>query len=329
MSLRMWILASVVAVAGCAATKPAPDVSLDEIVLAQRVPEPALPTKIVEVPKPIPFPNQLKPLPELSPPQILVSPKASVDHANVTARIEPTPSGFINAVQVWPYTPGALYQLYTTPGKVTDIALEPGEDIVDISAPDSVRWVIGDTRSGSGAGERRHVIVKPTRVDLQANLVIFTSRRTYHLELKSTPETWMAAVSWEYPTDNLLALQAANRERQAAAPIDTGLALEALRFRYEITGDKPSWRPLRAFDDGRKVYIQLPDAIAQGEMPPLFVIGSEGDTQLVNYRVRAPYYIVDRLFGAAELRLGGKHAQVVRITRTDSVETRRPRGRPR
>ena len=74
---------------------------------------------------------------------------------------------------------------------------------------------------------------------------------------------------------------------------------------------------MRAFDDGSKVYIQFPDGIGQGEMPPLFVIGPVGDTQLVNYRVRSPYYIVDRLFGAAELRLGGKKAQVVRIARND------------
>lgn len=42
-----------------------------------------------------------------------------------------------------------------------------------------------------------------------------------------------------------------------------------------------------------------------GELSPLFVIGAQGDGQLVNYRFRPPYYIVDRLFGAAELRLGG------------------------
>ena len=71
------------------------------------------------------------------------------------------------------------------------------------------------------------------------------------------------------------------------------------------------------FDDGEKVYIQFPQGIAQGELPPLFVIGAQGDGQLVNYRFRAPYYIVDRLFGAAELRLGGDMGEVVRIERTD------------
>ena len=52
------------------------------------------------------------------------------------------------------------------------------------------------------------------------------------------------------------------------------------------------------------------------------MIGAQGDAQLVNHRYRAPYYIVDRLFGAAELRLGGGKAEVVRIDRTDGVARR-------
>ena len=71
------------------------------------------------------------------------------------------------------------------------------------------------------------------------------------------------------------------------------------------------------FDDTHKVFIEFPPGIAQGEMPPLWVIGPEGDGELVNYRVQGHHMIVDRLFTAAELRLGGEHQQIVRIVRTD------------
>ena len=100
------------------------------------------------------------------------------------------------------------------------------------------------------------------------------------------------------------------------------MSLEQIRFRYAVSGDSPPWKPLRAFDDGERVYIQFPGGIAQGELPPLFVIGARGDGQLVNYRFRSPYYIVDRLFGAAELRLGADKGDVVRIERTDGVVSR-------
>ena len=80
----------------------------------------------------------------------------------------------------------------------------------------------------------------------------------------------------------------------------------------------PPWRPVQVFDDTRKVYIRFPAGISQGEMPPLFVIGPDGSTsELVNYRVRGATMIVDRLFPAAELRLGSDPQQVVHITRTD------------
>lgn len=82
----------------------------------------------------------------------------------------------------------------------------------------------------------------------------------------------------------MLALQRQAQVARDAAPIETGLSLERIRFRYAISGDEPPWKPLRAFDDGGKVYIQFPAGIAQGELPPLFVIGAQGDDQLVNYR---------------------------------------------
>ena len=55
----------------------------------------------------------------------------------------------------------------------------------------------------------------------------------------------------------------------------SNIALENIRFRYDITGDNPPWKPLRAFDDGRKVYIEFPRRIDQGEEPPLFVVGAK------------------------------------------------------
>ena len=127
----------------------------------------------------------------------------------------------------------------------------------------------------------------------------------------------MASVSWDYPQDQIVALRGQDRDADLAVPVATGIDLDALNFRYRIEGDQAPWRPLRVFDDGRQVFIEFPTGIAQGEMPPLWVIGPQGDGQLVNYRVRGNRMIVDRLFAAAELRLGAKHQQVVRIVRTD------------
>ncbi|MCI2810729.1 MULTISPECIES: P-type conjugative transfer protein TrbG [Alcaligenaceae] len=326
-SLRFYAFPlALLALAGCATQgKPPPAISLDEPVQAELLPEPPSPVEVIAVPEPLALPAQLKPLPGTEGGTSTPEPAdetVRVSRANAEARVAPTREGYVNAIQVWPYSDGALYQVYTGVGRVTVIALQPGEELVTVAAGDTVRWIVGDTSSGSGADLRVNVLVKPIRSGLKTNLVITTSRRTYLLELTSTEKTWMASVSWEYPKDQMLALQRQNQAAHAGAPVDSGVALEHLRFRYAVSGSNPPWKPLRAFDDGQKVYIQFPAGIEQGELPPLFVIGAEGDGQLVNYRFRSPYYIVDRLFGAAELRLGGDRGDVVRIERTDGVTRR-------
>ena len=233
------------------------------------------------------------------------------------ARIQPERTGFVNAIQVFPYTEGALYQVYAKPGQVTDIALQEGEQLVGsgpVASGDTVRWMIGDTASGIGTTARVHILVKPIRPDIATNLVINTDRRTYHLELRANPSVYMASVSWTYPQDELIALRQARAQADRVAPVATGFDLSNLNFRYAIEGDRPDWRPLRAFDDGTRVFVEFPESIAQGDLPPLFVIGAKGEAELVNYRVAGRYMIVDRLFATAELRLGGrKGQQVVRI----------------
>ncbi len=282
---------------------------------------------IIAIPVPLPLPGQLKSFPQAYPPHAAGRSRPSqsrptlqdrVGAAMEAARVQPERTGFINAIQVFPYTEGALYQVYAKPGQVTDIALQEGEQLVGsgpVASGDTVRWMIGDTVSGSGPLARVHILVKPVRPDIATNMVINTDRRTYHIELRANPAVYMASVSWTYPQDELIALRQAQAEAIRAAPAAAGIDLSTLNFRYAIDGDRADWRPLRAFDDGVRVFIEFPESIAQGELPPLFVIGAKGEAELVNYRVSGRYMIVDRLFARAELRLGGrKGQQTVRIT---------------
>ncbi len=318
------LLASGFALAGCSHFTP-PAISYDDAAPARRITDPPAPVTAVPLPEPLPLPGQLKRIAGSKAPSQSGSPVVRVNRADAVARLQPDRNGFINAIQVYPYSAGALYQVYAAPGEVTDIALETGEQLAGsgpIAAGDTVRWIVGNTTSGTSAAQRTHILVKPTRPDIDTNMVINTDRRTYLIELHATPKTYMASVSWQYPEDELFALRQQNAAAQAAAPIAAGIDISALNFRYRIDGAHPPWRPLHVFDDGSKVYIEFPSGIGQGEMPPLFVVGPAGGSELVNYRVRQNYYIVDRLFAAAELRLGGKDSeQVVRIVRTD--------GRPR
>jgi hypothetical protein len=148
-ALSMLLLSFVVS---ACATKPLP-AREQPFVQATPAPEPPKPVKIVTVAEPLPLPGQLQPPPTANT-QKKLPPQARVDVANRVALQEPTSNGYVNAIQVYPYSEGALYRLYATPQEVSDIALQPGETLTAISAGDTVRWVVGDTTSGQAPPSR-------------------------------------------------------------------------------------------------------------------------------------------------------------------------------
>ena len=297
------------ALSGCTNFKP-PQISYDDDV----PPSPELPMPADEHTRPLHVPPSWTPTRGgKRGDEEARDPADRIATANHVARVEPRRGGYFNAVQVFPYSPGALYQIYASPGQITDIALEPGEQLTGsgpLAAGDTVRWIVGDTESGNGDTRRVHIMVKPTRPAIETNLVVNTDRRTYLIELRSREKPYMPSVAWFYPEDRIGHLN-------AVLLIPVIPEMDQRRYRYSIEGDNPPWRPVNAYDDGRKVYIEFSRGIDQGEMPPLFAIGQGGKPELVNYRVYRNVLIADRLFAAAELRLGGEKQQKVRIVRTD------------
>ncbi|MBS7697508.1 MULTISPECIES: P-type conjugative transfer protein TrbG [unclassified Chelatococcus] len=301
------VLLSATMLAGCATYKP-PQISYD----ANVPPLPAIPAAVTDDrPRPIHIPPAWT---VARGGQTASTAAGRVENANAAARVQPRREGYYNAIQIYPWSEGALYQVYAAPGQITDIALEPGESLTgagSIAAGDTARWIIGDTESGSGITRRVHILVKPSRPDITTNLVVTTDRRVYMLELRSGEKPYMPSVAWAYPQP-----PASQRQAVPATPIIPAVA--ARNYRYGLTGDNPAWKPVAVYDDGRRVYVEFPRGIVQGEMPPIFVLGADGEAQIVNSRIHQNILIVDRLFGAAELRLGGgKQQQTVRIVRTD------------
>lgn len=136
------------------------------------------------------------------------------------------------------------------------------------------------------------------------------------IELRAREALYMPAVAWAYP-----ALPPGSRVTTPSALFIPAEAARNYRYGLQVQGSTPPWRPVSVFDDGRRVYVVFPRGIVQGEMPPLFVLGSDGEPQIVNSRIHQNVLIVDRLFGAAELRLGsGDRQQVVRIVRIEQTQ---------
>ncbi len=248
----------------------------------------------------------------------VVSPQELVNEANHRAAQAPDPHDYFNAIVQYAFDPGTLYQVFAAPGRITDLVLQPGEKILGQPASgDVVRWILALGKSMDHGVEQWHVYLKPTRPELETNLAINTDHRTYLLELHSYPDTYMAAVMWHYPQDEMAHLQEqalnASTQERASAPV---VSLDALHFGYTIrvTHGSPAWTPLQVFDDGRRTFIRFPPAMRVREAPALFVL-RDHQTQLVNYRMKADFYVVDRLIDSAELRVGQEDQEIVRVDR--------------
>ncbi len=300
--------------------------------------EPALATNAGDATTPAPRPD---PMPESAPRTVFVGmapipnpPRAAqvppgrpaIAAANASARARSVASGFQDGVQVFAYAPGRIYEVWTAPLRVTTLTLAPEETVISKAAGDTVRWQIGETTSGAGPDQRTHVMLKPLREGLETNLVLTTNQRLYQLHLRSgAPPAFNAAIAWS--------LDAAGTSRKPAgvdepvaepppsAPTPTLLpeAAAGLEGSYRIKAPvrPPAWTPRAVLTDGVRTYLVFPPGLAASEAPALLAIGAGGERQLVNYRQQGGLWVVDRVLDRAELRLGDRRPQVVRIQRRE------------
>lgn len=301
---------------GLAGCHGAPKADPDTVYLeAEQIRE--LPGEIKEVRVPVPTP-QLRRLPAVAASDdAATSPEQAITDAKDSATQSAKSDDFIQAAQVYDYLPGVVYEVIASPGHVTTIALEPGEQLITKAAGDTDQWFVGDT---PGSGDRTLLMIKPLKPNVETNLVVSTDRRLYQIDLKSVPGVYQSEVRWNYPADFARQLIARHHEQVEAAEdvLDGDVNLTELDFGYRIRvkEGEPDWTPRRVFTDGRKTYIGFPENLAVMEAPPLFVLSRKGEAQLVNYHVQGHYYIVDRVIDRAELRLGESPQKVVTIERT-------------
>ncbi len=235
----------------------------------------------------------------------------AIEQAYRNSVIASAPDGFVNATQYFPYQRGSLFELHAAPGFISVVELQPGETLVNYALGDTARWVVGDVTDGN----QTRLLVKPVKAGLSTNLVITTDKRVYVVQAESHKrDIYNAVIAWTYPLDDISkqveVIEAVNKEY--ADTIVIGVPIDQLNFDYAIKGDQARWRPIRAFDDGAKVYIEFPKDLGANEAPPLFLADENGSGQLVNYRVRQNYYVVDRLFEIAELRLADTTVQIAK-----------------
>lgn len=247
--------------------------------------------------------------------------KGPNDREIVERRLKQSVQRPINAMSVesktiYSYVPDAIYMIYAALNHVVDVQLAPGENLTGrIVAGDTHRWEVGTVEDGNGNNVTTHVLIKPKQTGIETNFLIVTDRHSYRLYAQAHDDFFIPTVGWAYPDEEMTKSAQIRKEQQRLDGLVAAPAIIAanLNFKYKIKpGGKYPWVPLRAFDDGSKTYIQMSPEMKNNEAPVLFIKDGK-KLNLVNYRIKGDYFIVDRLFSEGELRSGKKDK--VRIVR--------------
>ena len=242
----------------------------------------------------------------------------TIDAANREGLQDASEAATVQAKAFFSYKPTGIYQIYCHEGHLTDIQLQPGEDILYIGGGDTTRWIVDRAQSGTSDSKQWHVYIKPMKSNIATNFMIATDKRSYQIRARSGT-VYNPIIGWTYPLDEKAAFlrQQTEKKQKEEEQISSTVSPEKMNFNYKVEeksgffGGSFSWTPKMVFDDGIKTYIQMADTMPSGEAPALFV--SDGkEVTLVNYRVKKNYYIVDRLFAQAEMRNGLKEVVVIK-----------------
>lgn len=214
--------------------------------------------------------------------------------------------------------------------QLTDIELEPGEQINSVNIGDPSRWNVEPAQTGSGGAVTQHVLLKPLDSGLETSMLIATDQRGYRIKLKSSTTKYYPHVQFAYPEKMQAAFNeqqrktAIHRERNSiTTDVDTGAKtyMGDLNFEFDIDGDV-SWKPVRVYDDGKKTIIEMPEEMQSRSAPALMLLVDKGGifsdevTEIINYRLQGNRYVVDGIFDTAILTLDlDSRQQRVVITR--------------
>ena len=223
--------------------------------------------------------------------------------------------------------------LQCTPLRACDVELEAGEVVHGVALGDTERWISSPLYSGDPDALVPHVVVKPRDYGITTNMIVTTTRRTYHLNLVApakgkTDETdgaYLRRVRFYYPGDVVeqwsdaaqLEATRANRQSEATIASLTGAMNPGrMNFDYSLSGGHfTGFRPTTIFDDGHHTYIQLPAGTASADAPAFLARTESGDEAILNYRMNGSWIIVDGLFERGELVSGvGRSRKSVKIT---------------
>ncbi|MGE0755220.1 MAG: P-type conjugative transfer protein VirB9 [Alphaproteobacteria bacterium] len=216
---------------------------------------------------------------------------------NAMATKEPRSIKVDHRVRTIMYQPDQVYKFTGHYRYQSSIEFGPGEQIATISMGDSTGWMLNPS------GNR--LFLKPVEQDATTNMTLITDQRIYLFELhaKETDDidddNMIFIMRFVYP--DTVESSVTNYLDSVPVP-DLEKEPEKYNFNYTIAGTDEI-APIRIFDDGEFTYFEFRDKNA--EVPAFYWVDNQGNENVINYRTRDDYIVVERVSNRFTLRHGG------------------------
>jgi len=218
------------------------------------------------------------------------------------AEVGTMPSASDARIQWVRYTGEDVIRIVAAEGVVTTIELASDETIKD--------FAMGDRDAWHAAVNGHLFVIKPKDTRADTNLTLFTERRNYLFQLRTTSRTARQVAYWvrlQYPVEEgptppaLAAAAKAAERRQMDEALRTSATEGELNHDYWIVGAR-ELQPLAMYDNGRQTSMRFSAAFA---MPAAFVLEADGTESLVDYHVEGDTLVLHRVADRILLRRGG------------------------
>ncbi len=297
---------------------------VQEYLIQERVKEVDIPKTVVYVEKPVYYPLvQEKEKPDLT----------GKDAARQsTEEAIQTPDKWTNGTMYYDFDNDFTYEIYCQPYRVTDLILEPGEQVIEMPFLSEEKvWEIGAGVSQKNGIDTQHFFLKPAYSGLTTSFIIITDKRVYHMLLKSFKDCYMTQVRWNYPNTMPFNLKtdAMQEKINKMSKDTTGVDPAFLSFDYKMSYSlfkKPYWLPTRVYDDGKHTYITMNETVLHMTSPVLF----NNRNERINYSVNKNLIVINELIEKVTMRVGKqkvtikkknyKEPKEVKVTQTEEEE---------
>lgn len=201
-------------------------------------------------------------------------------------------TAFTESMAVYDYIPNRIYEIITSPSGITDLRMQPGEEIAaNAIANGADSWTFQTAYSVEDGQTIQHLFIRPLKVGLDTSFILLTNLRTYYFRIASFETYYFTALKFRYPTetsDGVYVREGFDKviEEKKAAASEYTIDLSNANYNYTIkaTKGKPAWLPQLVVSSGVSTYIQLPVSVANSDdLPSIYLVKNNEET-LINYR---------------------------------------------